>query len=226
MILTFLACNPLPETVAMSGVVWDAPYLEGAPVAGAALQVFDEYGEVWGEAESTADGAFQVDVPAGVPFFTTVSGDGRVPTAFSGTAGISDFIAPEGFPWVADAAWMDALRVDFAACPTVNELGAVVAGQVALDGSYEVILTASARVYAADGSELAACYLDDDGESTADATVTGATGRFAVFGVPPGEIVVDVRYDVGLSEQPVKLFWFFAPEGGLVPMYPTLMDLP
>lgn len=226
MILLLLGCNPLPESVSMAGTVWNAPYGEGARVAGATVDVLDETQNLVSTVVSAEDGSFAADVPAGVPFFVTVSAEGHVPTAFSGTAGISDFTAPEGYPWVAPDAWIAALREEFAACPTVGADGGVVAGEVVgnVEG-YPTIQTASARLYGPGDVELTACYLDDQGESSADAEVTGKTGRFAIFGVPAGEIVVDVRYSLGTGEDPVELYRFLAPEGGLVPVYPAILDV-
>ena len=226
-----LGCNPLPDVIAMTGTVWDEPYEGGHAVAGAAIAVLDDGYAAFDDQAADADGAFTVDLPAGVPFFLTVSAEGFVPTAFSGTAGIYDFEAPAGYPWVASEAWMDELRADFSACPTVGAEGTVGAGEVrgfVSDVAYDdlpLVLTATARAFASDGNEYAACYLDDEGASSADATETGDTGRFAIFGVPAGEVVVDVRYTDPGGTVPVELFRFVAPEQGLVPLYPALVDL-
>ncbi len=232
MILVLLfGCNPLPDTVTMTGTVGDTPYGGGGVVGGATLEVLDD-------AHASADiqtadeaGNFSVGVPAGVPFFLVVSAEGYVPTTFSGTAGVYDFAAPEGYPWVASTAWVDTLRAEFSACPNVGAVGAIVAGEIRVNTPGAAYTTmpfepsGTARVFDGDQVEYAACYLDDDGVSVADAIVAGATGRFAVFGVPSGPTVVDVRYTDPGGDVPVELYQFDAPEAGFVPLYPALVDV-
>ncbi len=226
MILLLIGCSSLPETVTMSGTVWNAPYGDGTVVPGAQVEVLDETQAVFDTQTAGDDGAFTAEVPAGVPFFVTVTADGHRPTAFSGTAGISDFTAPEGYPWVAPDAYVDALRTEFSACPTVGDAGGVVAGEIVGDVTgYPVLETGSAKLYGPDDVELTACYLDADGASLADGTEVGATGRFVIFGVPAGEVVVDVRYSTGTGEDPVELYRFVAPEDGFVPVFPAILDV-
>ena len=226
MIFLFFACAESTERVTMTASVWDAPYGAGSVVPGAGVRVADETDTVWDEVTAGDDGAFTADVPAGVPFFVTVTADGHVPTAFSGTAGLSDFTAPDGYPWVAPDAWIEELRAEFSSCPAVGDAGGVVVGEIVADAAgYPILATGSARLYGPDDAELSACYLDDDGVSVADATEAGSTGRFAIFGVPAGEIVVDVRYDSGTDEDPVQLFRFFAPKDGVVPVLPAILPL-
>jgi hypothetical protein len=225
-LLLLAACADPAATVTMTAAVWNAPYGEGEVVPGATVIVTDEARTVWDEVRAGDDGAFTAEVPAGVPFFVETRADGHVPTAFSGTAGLSDFTAPSGYPWVAPTGWVDALRAEFAACPAAAESGAIVAGEIVADAAqYPVLPTGSARVLAPDDVEYAACYLDDEGAPLADGTEVGATGRFAIFGVPEGEILVDVRYDTGTDEDPVQLFRFFAPAEGLVPVYPAILPV-
>ncbi len=226
-----LGCTALPETIAMSGTVWDAPYGEGDIVGGAALDVFDSALEPVDSQTSDSDGHFTVSLPTGVPFYLAVAADAHVVTAFSGTAGISDLVAPDGYPWVAPTSWIDSLKATFAGCPGVEGDGVIVAGEVRawLSGfayaEMPLVLTGAARVYAADETEYATCYLDDDGVYSPDATETGATGRFAIFGVSAGEIIVDVRYTDPSGTIPVELFQFLAPEDGVVPLYPALVEV-
>jgi hypothetical protein len=230
MFLLLFGCNPLPKTVTMTGTVGDTPYGGGGVVAGATVAIEDDAGALVDSQTADDAGAFAVSVPAGVPFFVTVSAEGHVPTAFSGTAGVYDFAAPEGYPWVASDAWLAELRIEFALCPNVGAAGAVVAGEVrgSLPGTpytdLPFVPTGSARAFDTDEAEYAACYLDDDGQSVADGTQVGDTGRFAIFGVSPGPIVVDVRYVDPNEDEPVQLFRFVAPEDGFVPIYPALVE--
>lgn len=229
-LLLLLACNPLPETVTMTGTVGDTPYGGGGVVGGATVDIADDAQATIDNVTADDAGAFSVNVPAGVPFFVTVTADGHVPTAFSGTAGVFDFAAPEGYPWVASEAWLAELKADFVNCPTVGAAGAVVAGEVLgniPNTNYEdlpIVPTGSARAFGEGEIEYAACYLDDEGVSVADATQVGDTGRFAIFGVPPGPVVIDVRYVDPNDDEPVQLFRFVAPEDGFVPIYPALVE--
>ncbi|MDP2315319.1 MAG: hypothetical protein Q8P41_20650 [Pseudomonadota bacterium] len=231
MILALLfACSPLPETITMTGTVGDTPYGGGGVVAGAVVTVIDDVYEAVDVQTADGDGEFAILVPAGVPFFLTVTADGHVPTAFSGTAGVYDFGAPPGYPWVASDAWMAELRADFAACPTLDAPGAIVAGEVRGStpgityAELPLVPTGTARAIDLDGTEYPACYLDDDGVSVADGTDVGTTGRFVIFGVPAGPVIVDVRYTDPAGDVPVELYQFVAPDAGLVPLYPALVN--
>jgi hypothetical protein len=231
MFVLLAGCAPLPDTVVMSGAVSDAPYGEGAVVGGAALEVLDASFETIGTATADDAGAFSVDVPAGVPFFLEVSGDGYVPTSFSGTAGVYDFAAPTGYPWVASEAWLEAIRTDFVGCPTVDDAGVVFTGEVRVDTTgyaytdMPIESTGTARAVLADDTVYDACYLDDDGVYSADATTVGAKGRFAIFGVPAGPVILDLEYTNPGGDVPVELFQFIGADDGVVPLYPALVEL-
>lgn len=232
MILALLGgCDPLPETVTMTGTIWDAPYGEGATVGGATIAVTDGTGATVDEQTADDDGEFSVLVPAGYPFFATVSADGAFPTGFSGTAGVYDFAAPDGYPWVATEAWVATVRETFSACPYIDAEGTVVVGEIRADtpstayADMPLVPTGTARVIDMDEVEYPACYLDDEGVSSADATEAGEKGQFVIFGVPAGEIVVDVRYTDPGGSVPVQLFRFVAPTDGVVPLYPALVEV-
>lgn len=230
--LLLSACDRLPENVVMTGVVGDTPYGGGGVVGGSTVDIADNALEPFDSQVADDKGAFTVTVPAGMPFFLTLSAEGYVSTAFSGTSGVYDFHAPEGYPWIASEAWLAALREEFVACPSVEAVGAVVAGEVRSNfpgvayDKLPIERAGNARVVDADDIEYTSCYLDDEGVSLADGTTVGATGRFAVFGIPPGEIVVDVRFTEPDGVVPVQLYRFIAPEHGLVPLFPALVDVP
>lgn len=230
MIFALLACTDSLGTVAMNGIVHDEPDGQGLVVSGAALEVVGEDGAVVGEATTAGDGSFVVDVPAGQPFFLTLGGDGYVPTHFSGTAGINDFYAGDGYPWIAQPTWLDAVRTEFANCPDVAAEGGVVAGDVRLfiQGMSELeslppVDTAHVTVFPAQGDSIDACYLDDQGASVADAWDTGTNGAFAAFGVPAGGIVVEISFEDFDQMYPVVLYQFVVDAGGFVPLYPALV---
>lgn len=231
--LLLLGCGSgLGGAVDLYGIVWDAPKGEGAVVPGAALEVLDYEQEPFASAEAAADGSFVVDVPRGEGFFLTVTGEGRAPTAFSGEAGQVDVYAGDGYPWVASTGWVDALREEFSGCPDAQLDGVVVTGEVRLYlagvdyQSLALITTGTVNVYPEFGEAPAACYLDDEGVSSGAGERTGDTGRFAVFGVPPGPLIVEVLYDAGEENLPAQLYQYVLDAPGLVPMYPALVYAP
>ena len=117
----------------------------------------------------------------------------------------------------------------FSSCTTYAETGPFVSGQmVGAISSGDLVIVDTGAVTVVDEAnavEYPACYLDDDGESLADGTETGETGLFAVFGVPSGAIVADVRYTDPGGEEAVEFYQYVMPEDGYVPMYPALISL-
>lgn len=229
MVLVLLAgCLPPIGTVTMSGVVHDAPDSQGTLVEGVTVEVTNMEGVVTGTAVTDFDGSFSVLVPEGVDFFVAVRGEGYTPTHFSGVAGIYDFQAGDGYPWIAPDAWVDDLREEFSACPTAQEPGGIVTGEVRLyisgfpASGTPLIDSAEVRVYGtSDDVVREACYLDDTGASLADGVVTGDSGRFAVFGVPAGFAAVEVLYNDPSGDEVSSHPQYILDEGGLVPMYPA-----
>ena len=91
------ACGPIKSTpVTMTGHLLDNPSEDASPVGGATITVRDGNAEIFGEATSSDDGSFAVDVPAGAFFTVTSSADGYVPTSISGQAASGDFDAGDG----------------------------------------------------------------------------------------------------------------------------------
>ena len=231
MLVLLAACVQDFGTVQMTGTVHDAPGSGGNLVAGAALAVTDAEQAVVDEVATNADGSFSIGTPAGQPFFLELAGEGWVPTNFSGTAGMTDFAAGDGYPWIATPAYLDGLRDTFSACPDAAAEGGVVAGEVRLYvagiSSAEALPpvdTARVAVYTPEGEEaLDACYLDDNGESVADAEDSGPDGMFAVFGVPAGSIAVELIFTDSDQMNPSVLYSFVMSDGGFVPLYPALV---
>jgi hypothetical protein len=229
--MALLACETEPDTITLSGIVTDAPRALGAPVAGADVVVFGEDLLEHARATTAGDGAFAVSVPALSQFYVHVEGEGRVTTAFSGTAGVIDLDAGEGYPWVADAAFIEAERAAHGACTTSSSVGAVVVGEARIYlpttalSELPFAETATVTVMGSDAVLRSACVLDADGASVAAPDPVGATGRFAVFGVPSGPSIVSVSWVDPGGDTVINEFQFFVPSAGVVPLYPALAGI-
>lgn len=225
--ILLLACTT-PTEITMSGSVWTSTDGD-ATIPGATVRILDEEAATFDEVVADDAGTFSITVPAGQIFYALVSADGYVETGFSGLAGIDDFVAPDGYPWAPTEAWADEERAAFSACATWSETGPFVSGQVLGSiGAGDLVIVETGTVTVIDevnAVEYPACYLDDDGESLEKGTETGETGLFAVFGVPDGPIVADVRYTDPGGEQAVEFYQYVMPEAGYVPMYPALISL-
>ena len=78
----------------------------------------------------------------------------------------------------------------------------------------------------ADGASHTPCYLDNQGISLAEGAVTGDTGRFAFFGLPPGLATFTSAYtlnDISYDGEPYDLL---LPAEGIAPLYPAWVDAP
>lgn len=221
-------CIPDVATVSMTGTVHDAPAAEGAVVEGVTLESRDFSDEVVGTTTTAADGTFAVDVPQGVDFFLSLTKSGFLPTHFSGVGAAVDFDAGDGYPWIVPESFVEQLRSDFSACPTVADEGAIVTGEVRYwlntdePGTEPLVDTAEVHVVtSADDLQYDACYLDDEGNSLADGTETGASGRFAVFGLPAGVLAVEVGWHPPNGDYVSSHPQYQVLEGGVVPMYPA-----
>lgn len=218
--------------VDLYGIVYDAPKEEGSPVAGATLDVLDFDQAPFASATAAEDGSFVVEVPRGEGFFLNVRGPDELPTAFSGEAGQYPVYAGDGLPWAATADWVEGVRAEFAGCPDSTRGGVLVTGEVRLylaGSNYQslpTVTTATVNVYPEYGATGTACYLDDEGLSTGPGERTGETGRFAVFGLPPGPLIVEVLYDAGEGALLSQLYQFVAEPDGVVPLYPALVYAP
>lgn len=229
LLLPLWGCSSAAETVTMAGTVFDAPKGDGAPVADITVTTTDLELQEIGTTVSDQDGVFYVDVPAGEDFFVTVSGDGYLPTSFSGVAGVTDFVAGTDIPWIATESWVTARRDTFNNCPSAADAGTVVTGEtrtyIAEMSLQEMPIAREVRVavIGSDGEEYPTCYLDDDGVSLEDGSSTGGTGEFAVFGVPAGPLLVGLYYtqDNGLEQE--LLYRFLVEENSLVPIFPAVV---
>ncbi len=236
MIWTLLACQAgIPERVMLSGIVFDDRHDEASAVSQASISTLGpEYGEVVGEATSDGRGWFEVEVIAGAPLYMTIEAEGSVPTGFSGMADIADFEVDEGLVWARAESDMDEIRAEFSGCPALDQPGGVIEGEIrAYLPNYEIEggewpIAPTAYVLAMDGSgaqPTETCYLDDDGFYSDEATMTGNTGRFAVFGSPTGPVTIEVGYSVDGEPIWAGHYYVHVPEDGTAPLYPLYVEL-
>lgn len=224
-------CWSIPTEVQLSGTVLD--HYQGSGLSGVDIEVDDALDTFISDGLSGEGGAFDIKVPASQSFYLTFSGEGFVPTAFTGLAGASDLVAPDGVLYLRSVDELAALRTEFSACPTAQEAGPVVEGIVRVylpvDDDPETLpiaTEATVTVYDVDDNEFAACYLDDDGASMADGTATTNSGRFAVFGVPEGPLSVRVQWQMTDTVQTESWYIVRAPAEGVAPMYPAWVQSP
>lgn len=227
-----LGCTPKQITeVTLSGKAFDGPVSIDGVFGSVTTATID--GATFGEANTNSDGRFAVPAPAGQPAAVIVNSEDHAPTAFLVGIGTADLTAPSGSIWGRRASVLDELRAEFSDCPD-----ALTADSTALEGVVRLdlgqtdegddalpsVTTAEVQVYDSSGTVLDACYLDDDGVYSEEATVTGQTGRFAVFGAEPGLVEVYIAYDAnGYTVATTFLAWL--PTAGTAPFYPALVPL-
>ncbi|MCB9681591.1 MAG: carboxypeptidase regulatory-like domain-containing protein [Alphaproteobacteria bacterium] len=238
------AWTPAVLTVALTGCA-TAVEIEGiattskdddTPLVGATLslrnQDFDEV-----DTTVTDDkGRFYLDAPRGESIHIVVSGEGMVPVALAGESGLSDtFTVPSGQIWGLPETEAASWRALFAGCPGADGDGGMVIGETRLyvvEADQADLAPIEAYGFAQLQDTLApedgtteACYLDEDGVAyDPEAIATGASGRFALFGVEGGPWTLTVgRYASGGSR--LGRSTIFVPEGGAVSRRPALVPL-
>lgn len=235
-------CSPsYPQTVTLSGVVLDGPYGEGEPVSGLSVASRDGTLEPFGEATTDDAGSFTVEVAAIQDFFLEVSGEGWTTALFAGDAGLFDMQLTDGAVWVRESGWVDGLAAEFGETCAAAGTDRVIEGEVRvwIEGvapqDQERVGNAWVTVFTADGTPYPACYLGEEGEADPDAVMTGPTGRFAVFGVPQGALLLEVAYlPYGEPpEDPTEFvedagYWYyqvFMVDEGVASFYPAFVEM-
>jgi hypothetical protein len=227
-----IACQTGPETVVLEGRLLDGHDSE-TPLVGATLRIRDVAGDVFGEAVTDGSGAYRVDAPGGQTVFAEISSDGYTNASFNGVAGMNPLQGvPDGLLFgisdAEDAIW----RALFDGCEGADGDGAAVYGDVRLSGYVDEesgefpIITSGFVAIEADEQIYDACYLGEDGlEWDPEATETGASGRFAIFGLPAGVHAMEVGYDVYAGNLQIHPYALWLPDGGVSPRFPAFVEL-
>jgi hypothetical protein len=232
--MLFLGCiEPLIEEVQLSGILTEIDDSSAAPVEGGEVATYFIWDEEVDCVEADEAGRFSVIAPASSSFFVQTHATGRVQSSFTGWIGIEDTELDPGVLWVRGVEDLDEIRAEFTGCEGHDQAGAIVEGRVRVYlpvdepvDALPIVTTASVTVMDQDGNTTEACYLDDDGNSDPEATLTGETGRFAVFGLEEGLAWVNVAYIVDDDFEEAWDYPILLAENGTAPMYPVLVALP
>lgn len=231
LILLLAACDGIPDEVVLKGTVFAGP---GASerLGGATLTSWTKDGERFGEATADDQGRFDLPAPVGDTAFVDVEAPGTVRSSFTGVTGIDrELIVDDGLIYGVPQALFDAWAGRFEGCPGLGEGGASF-GEVRISnlvdpatGERPLVTTAVVTLEGPDDVVREACYLDDEGEAfDPEAEATGATGRYAIFGAPPGEHLLVVAYETAEGVWWTDSYPVRVTEGGVVPMFPLLTD--
>jgi len=227
LILSLLACNNIPDVVTVTGEVYDSPADDSQTVAGVEVTFFDGAMEVVDQFVTSDSGAFSAIGRSGSPLYVSMKAEGFMATAISGSLGFEDYDVPDGDLWLRSNEDHSVVVEEFDGCENMSDGDGAVEGEILMavpgeGGSYKAwVETAWVTAVTADGVEHRACYLDDDGVFDPEATMTGQTGRFAVWGVS-GPVMLMVGYSI--SDQPYWSgnFYIYVPEDGVAPLYDAL----
>ncbi len=230
LLLLSLGCAEPEHKVKMRGQVLTGKD-DRVGAADVNVSVRDGQTKPFSSTTSDDEGMFTVQVPASSVVHLVMDGSAYVPTAFSAIVGTDDVTIPVGDLWMRTPGDINALRDTFENCPTVDEPGAVVEGEV----NYNVINAhseqrliaedAEVTIYDKNGNISPTCYLDNDGNSSVEVNVVGATGRFAAFGLASGPTTVGFEVPIdGIDTENFAFVWL--PEEGVGPFYPALIEFP
>lgn len=238
--LLAVACEMEITEVNVSGVVLDAPYFEGAPVAGVELTALDGDLEVYSTATSDASGLVSLPVAAAQDMFLELRAEGMATTVFAGEAGIFDLELADGELFTLPDTTSSDLAAEFGACAEAGT-GAMIEGEVRIympgEEASDVSLVGNAWVvaYDEDNEPYQPCYLDEAGDPAPEEQgLTNATGRFAIVGLPVGAYLLEVAYRPGGTAEDTDdseleaYYWYYKvnlPEAGAVaPFHPAWVE--
>jgi hypothetical protein len=236
-ILFLWACTNDPSKVAVTTTIGaDRGEDPKGVAAGAEIDVYNASTEAFSHATADDQGKVTLDLPFGGASFMIVHADGDVPTSFSLGPFYEDSTLPDSVLWTRSEGSYAAIEEAFGpSCPNMEKSddGVLLEGEVRLfiDGqdldTLPLVTTANVTAYDSQDGAYEGCYLDDKGKPSSSATVTGQTGRFAIFGAGAGTLFLEVSFDLaeGIDEPP-NGYYVVAEAGGAAPFYPALVFSP
>jgi len=230
--VVFLAACTAPE-VLVKGVVYSSYDSTSDRLSQARVIIVDQDDEKYDSVRADAQGKFEARAPEGETIHAEISGEGFEVTSFTGVSGLSEVYRVEdgllfGFSNAQRAEW-EAL---FAGCPGLETPGGVVFGEIRLleltDSGEHALVNGVAEVVSRNQKRTwDACYLDDDGLAYApEATTTGPSGRFAVFGIEPGTRILTVGWEYAPDIWSYSDTYVRLTEDGVAPRFPAWVNWP
>lgn len=225
LVLAVLGCRDPDEPI--RGTIRLGPGELAEPAGGVNVAILDLDRQLYDKTVTAPDGTFEALGPRGETVYAEISGDDLVRAGFVGQVGQGPFDVPDGELFAWEVSRMDALRASYADCGTPE--GGVIHGEIRLFGAGSpsnapIFPTSFARLLT-DDEPIEACYLDATGQTwDPDATLTGPTGQYAIFGVEPG--LHTLQYGYYLDDFPVEhAIEVYVPEQGIAAQFPAWVDL-
>ncbi len=224
------ACGP--SEIVVKGKVF-ASHDASEPLPQAQVSIRDEDGGKYDNVRANANGKFEALAPEGEYINAEITGDGFELTSFTGLSGVADVFRVEdgmlyGFSSDERADWEER----FAGCPDMGS-GGMVVGEIRMlelsnGGEHPLVANGVAEVVTRNVKKTwKACYLDDEGLAyDPDATNTGASGAFAVFGIEPGNHILTVGYEFAPDAWSYSDTYVRAVEDGVAPRFPAWVEWP
>jgi hypothetical protein len=224
----------LSGEVTVKGLVASSRDALELPLQGGQIELRDDSGSLYDSASIGADGEFSVRAPMGSDIFATVLGSEHIVASFTGVSGYAEvFQVEDGALFgVSQTEWTQ-WREQFAGCPGVDT-GAGIIGEVRMSslvdsetGEAPLVSTAQPLVEDLDGVVYTTCFLDEEGLLYDPAAeYTGASGVFAIFGLPEGFVVIDLKYQIVDDVFYLRSIPVWAPKEGVIPLFPAWVEFP
>ena len=200
----------------------------GAVIPFAAVEIRDEFAEVFSRSEADAEGLIELELPPLQTFFAVVSAESHLTASFTGFSGEGDFSMDAGTLWLRTPEDVSTQIEAFSDCTPTSE--GLVDGQARIaipeqdSDSLPIVSTATVHLIDGDDRFIPACYIPDE-EGTSESNQTGETGKYAFFGVDEGLYILRTEVTINGVETHQIDYVIYMPEGGTVPLYPTLIPL-